>query len=287
MAVDVVAPDGLILTAQYPAPTSAGVATTYEKAIGCVLGCFLQNAPGRSMAGAGNISNFVLGGFDSRPDQNTEFLMYEWTAGGYGGRAGKRDNHSAISLLASGTRNQPIERMERAYPVLFDGYGFIPDSPGPGRHRGGLGIYRSFHVTNGDGILSSVGDRELIPAWGAAGGRSANVGDGMEYTPKDGPTQVLGVKCSGFQVQDGSHLRYWEGGGGGFGPPWERPADWVLEDVRNGYVSAGAARTDYAVVVDVVDDDFVVDESATSALREAAAADAVLHESNANNGKVG
>ena len=269
-AIDVVAPEGLIVTGQYPAATSAGVATAYEKVIGCVLGCFLQIVPNRSMVGCGNISNFVLGGFDSRPGYDREFLMYEWSAGGYGARPGKRDNHSSISLLASGTRNQPIESMERAYPVLFDSYGYMPDSGGPGRHRGGLGISRSLTVTHGKGILSSVGDRELIPAWGYARGRPANIGDGLSYAPDRGPEETIGVKRSGFQVEDGSHLRYWEGGGGGYGAPWERPAQWVLEDVINGYVSIERARDDYFVAIDVVDEAshaYVLNDDVTKELR--------------------
>jgi N-methylhydantoinase B len=163
--------------------------------------------------------------------------------------------------------------MERAYPVLFDGYGFMPDSAGPGRHRGGLGIYRSFLLTNASGILSSVGDRELIPAWGYGGGRPANIGDGLVCTPKGGSEETIGVKRSGLQVEDGSRLRYWEGGGGGYGPPWERPTQWVLEDVINGYVSVERAREDYFVVIRVLDEDtlqFELDEEKTTELRELA-----------------
>ena len=40
------------------------------------------------------------------------------------------------------------------------------------------------------------------------------------------------------------------GGGGGFGPPLERPIERVREDVRQGYVSLKAARDWYGVVLD-------------------------------------
>jgi N-methylhydantoinase B len=39
------------------------------------------------------------------------------------------------------------------------------------------------------------------------------------------------------------------GGGGGFGDPLERPAEQVLEDVRNEYVSVEAAGRDYGVAI--------------------------------------
>jgi len=38
--------------------------------------------------------------------------------------------------------------------------------------------------------------------------------------------------------------------GAGFGPPWERPAETVREDVRQGYVTREAAARDYGVVLD-------------------------------------
>ena len=39
------------------------------------------------------------------------------------------------------------------------------------------------------------------------------------------------------------------GGGGGWGPPAERDPEAVRRDVRDGYVSAEAARRDYDVRV--------------------------------------
>jgi N-methylhydantoinase B len=35
------------------------------------------------------------------------------------------------------------------------------------------------------------------------------------------------------------------GGGGGFGPAWERETQAVLADVREGYVTEAQARRDY------------------------------------------
>lgn len=55
------------------------------------------------------------------------------------------------------------------------------------------------------------------------------------------------------------------GGGGGYGPPHERPADTVAHDVRQGYVSRELARRLYGV--SLVGDTYVVDEDETSRLR--------------------
>jgi N-methylhydantoinase B len=39
------------------------------------------------------------------------------------------------------------------------------------------------------------------------------------------------------------------GGGGGFGDPFERPAEKVAAEVRDGIISVGSARDDYGVAV--------------------------------------
>jgi N-methylhydantoinase B len=67
----------------------------------------------------------------------------------------------------------------------------------------------------------------------------------------------------GTRVKRGDVLRIETGGGGGHGHPFDRPAEAVLEDVRGGFVSVGAARRLYGVAIR----DEAVDEPATAALR--------------------
>jgi N-methylhydantoinase B len=59
-------------------------------------------------------------------------------------------------------------------------------------------------------------------------------------------------------------------GGGGLGNPLERDPQRILHDVRNGYVSQKKARDIYRVAIDTVDGDFVLNETATRALRREA-----------------
>src|SRR5262249_60085016 len=68
------------------------------------------------------------------------------------------------------------------------------------------------------------------------------------------------------QLAAGDAYRMRSGGGGGYGDPRERPAAAVAEDVRQGYVSAKAAKELYGVVVDAVTG--AVDEKGTRRLRE-------------------
>src|SRR5262249_3313515 len=57
-------------------------------------------------------------------------------------------------------------------------------------------------------------------------------------------------------------------GGGGLGNPRRRAAAAVADDVRQGFISAAAARRDYGVAVN---DDGSVDEAETAKLRAVAA----------------
>jgi N-methylhydantoinase B len=161
-AIDTINPEGLVTNAQFPRPISGAFATSYEVICACIFGCYLQVVPERSMACSGNMTNMVVGGFDAREGYGRDFVMYLWKEGGYGARPGKKDNHTAISLYASGTRNEPVEVQERVYPILTHCYEFITDSAGAGRHRGGMGVARDFELTHGDATLSVLGSRGVI-----------------------------------------------------------------------------------------------------------------------------
>jgi N-methylhydantoinase B len=56
------------------------------------------------------------------------------------------------------------------------------------------------------------------------------------------------------------------GGGGGWGNPFNRSVEKVLEDVRNGYVSQESAQRDYGVVIDTAS--WTIDTAATAKLRQ-------------------
>jgi N-methylhydantoinase B len=76
------------------------------------------------------------------------------------------------------------------------------------------------------------------------------------------------VKGGGLnQLASGEILVNDTGGGGGWGNPFDRDPAAVAADVRNGFVSVGAARADYGVIVD--EQTFEVDAGATADARAA------------------
>lgn len=257
------APEGSILNAPRPHAVAA------RHIIGhllpdTVLGCLHQVIPGGVQA-EGAASLWILqlrGGPSVTADSGfegtiPEFELLHFNSGGSGARPGK-DGLSATAF-PSGVRGVPVEASEAITPVIFWRKEFRPDSGGPGRQRGGLG--QIIEIGGADDIpfdVLAMFERVHNPARGRSGGESGAPGvvalaSGRKLEPKGQQT-----------VPPRQRLHLELAGGGGFGHPFERPAERVAADVRNGLVSAAAAREHYGVVFT---DDGQVDEEATAALR--------------------
>jgi len=196
--------------------------------------------------------------------------VIEPMGGGMGARQGAdgvdgRD--SSISNLA----NNPIETVEASAGVIVRDYALRPDSGGPGRWRGGVGLTLTLEVTAHDGrILGRGMERFRFRPWGLAGGRP---GAPTRTLLRDagGKMRELG-RIDVVPVRRGDHFILMMPGAGGYGDPFERPPEAVLADVRRGLVSVEGARQDYGVVVakDAVDT-HAVDTDETTRLRAARA----------------
>lgn len=271
-ALEVRLPDNCVLNAQYPAPVSGHAANSAEKIVSCVHGCFIQLVPERGMACPTNLVNISLFGHDERPGRDSDYVMYLWLCGGWGGRPVAGDNHTFMMPLAAGTRMQFAEVLERVYPVRIVGYGLKPDSEGAGQHRGGFALHSPFLVTHGEATINAQGDREVTPNWGFAGGQPS-LGNHLEYAPGLPQNENIGVMRAGFRVEPEVLVDYWQGGGGGWGDPFARDPARVVDDVRNGLVTVARAREAYGVAVEIVDERLLVievDEAETARLRAAA-----------------
>lgn len=267
-AIDFVLPEGLVCSARYPLPISGMAATVYPAIGDCVLGTYIQLVPKRCMTGPTQLINTVAGGYDLRPGYEREFVSYIWLEGGWGARPGKKDNHTAMTLFATSATNQPIEQQERLFPLMFETYRMEQDSFGAGLHRGGPGVTRIWHYTHGDAVFSSLGDGERFGPWGYAGGTDAP-GARLVYAPGTLEESNIGMFCTGLTVRQGRSILFFNSGGGGWGDPLERPAEWVLEDVKNEILSVGAAAREFGVVVRTGEKpwQWVLDLPATEALR--------------------
>jgi N-methylhydantoinase B len=267
--VEIVTVRGSLVDAEYPRPVSGVAASPGEKILASVHGCLMQVVPERTMACPTNLVNICIGGRDERPQHDgEEYLMYLWLAGGWGGRPGKRDAGTAVLPIGPGTNLQPVETLEKAYPVRFEAFELKPDSEGAGRHRGGFALRCPWLMTHGSATINSQGDRQRIAGWGAEGGLSPEATD-LVYAPGTPEEKRIDVMSAGSVMEAGVRLEFHQSGGGGWQTPESRPPAWVLDDVRGGLVSAERAAEVYGVVVTAAADplDIVVDEGATAARR--------------------
>ena len=255
------APEGSIFRAQEPAACQ-----WYFSSLGLLIDLFVRAlAPVMPdlAAGAhyGDSMVIFLGGVD--PRSGADFLAVEPTPGGWGGFASGDGQDGLINNVNGGFKDLPVEVYETRFPVTLRRYGFRPDSGGPGRSRGGCGVYREYHLET-DAFASLWFERSVTTSWGLFGG-SGGAGPRVQLG-SDGQSRDWHLKINSAPISDGAILRLETGGGGGFGPAAERDPTQVREDVLDGYVTREGAERDYLVVLD---DDLAVDEEATRARRAA------------------
>ena len=241
--VTVTAPEGSILNARFPAAV-AGRHLVGHFLPSAIFGALAQVLPDRVKApGFDGLWDTQIFGHD--PRRGAPFTYVWFSAGGTGALAG-RDGLSATAF-PSGIAGTPVEVIESLSPVVIRRRELRQDSGGPGRFRGGLGQVLEIAVrTDRPYLFSGLYERIASPAPGLLGGGAGRPGavdtnnPAVEVRPK---TRTL--------LPAGTEVTLSLPGGGGYGPASERDPALVLEDVRNGYVSAGRARIDYGVAVDL------------------------------------
>jgi len=111
-------------------------------------------------------------------------------------------------------------------------------------------------------VLSVRIDSVVNPPWGFAGGKCGGTGRAV-VNPGTPHEQLLAPLSDGTVLRRGDIVLLETGGGGGYGNPFDRPVERVVQDTRDGFVSLAAACRDYGVAI--VDD--AVDVVRTRALR--------------------
>jgi len=177
--------------------------------------------------------------------QGKPFLLTDGVGVGYGARP-FADGTDAVYFVAQ--ENYPVEFMEHSYPVRLRGYGIQPDSGGAGRYRGGCGVIREYEVLAETATLALRIDSVRNPPWGVAGGLQGGSGRAV-VNPGTPAERLLAPLSDGTILHRGDILRLETGGGGGWGHPFDRPAEAVLTDWRGGFISAEAAQAKYGVVL--------------------------------------
>jgi N-methylhydantoinase B len=184
--------------------------------------------------------------------------------GGWGAKHDGDGMCATVCINDGDTHNRPIEASEWKSPLVVEEYTLLSDSGGAGRHRGGLGARRITRLLGPMKVNSHTERTQCVP-WGLYGGRPA-LPNRVRVRRADGRIEeFLNGKLSAYEMGAGDALIVEAGGGGGYGPPWERPAEQVQADVREGYVSLAQARADYGVVLDAAT--LAIDWAATDRAR--------------------
>jgi N-methylhydantoinase B len=236
--------EGSLVQPRFPAPLGMR-GLTLMRVLAALNGLVNAAGGGAPASHSAYVISLVRGSYTDEANVSRSFLLADGVGVGYGARS-FADGLDAVYFVAQ--ENYPVEFLELAYPVRLRRYGVVPDSGGPGRFRGGCGIVREYEILADHAVMACRIDGVANPPWGINGGKPGGVGRVTlnPGTPDERPIEPL---------SDGNVLKYGDvvcmetGGGGGYGDPFERPADAVLEDVAGGFVSAESAARDYGVAI--------------------------------------
>jgi N-methylhydantoinase B len=243
-AIEVIAPPGSIANAVLPAASAARGLTGFRMLDTC-FGALAQMLPDRSIAASeGGNTGVSIGGYypDRRP-----FIFVEFICSAWGGRAWADGLDGNANMLANMSL-PPVEITEAEQPLQILCTEFVQDVGGPGRHRGGMSIRRDYKLLAEEAVLQVRADRHDIRPYGLYGGQPGRPARNVLNPGPD--ARELPGKLT-MTIKRGDVFRHEQPGPGGWGDPLERNPERILRDVRNEFVSVGAARDDYGVVIDV------------------------------------
>lgn len=249
--IRVVAPPGTIVNVDFPAPEVGGNTETHPRIVGTILGAMAKAVPNRVMAAEGATHcNFVFGGVAA--DSGEYFACYDLEAVGWGGRA-FADGNDAVDSINGNCRITPVEVYETRFPWRIESLAFNQDSCGAGEYRGGVGYSKQMLCLNESITCSQMTDRHEFAPWGLNGGTEGGLGatlvqkaGGQTWeTMCEAYGKASSSRYSNVEIRRGDRVRLVTPGGGGYGDPKARARQAVEEDVREGYVSAAAARRHY------------------------------------------
>jgi N-methylhydantoinase B len=257
-AIEVIAPPGTIVNPLPPGPVAARGLTGFRIA-NAVFGALAKLAPDKVPASeVGGDTGVTMGGYyaDRRSFVFLEFLFCAW-----GGRP-FADGVDGVSSMVVNFSNYPAEVIENEYPLRIEEYGFVPDSGGPGLHRGGLALVRQYRFLEDSATLQIRSDRTKFPPYGLAGGEPGRLCRTIlnpGSNERELPAKTL------LTIHRGDVFRHELAGAGGWGDPLERDPERVLADVLNEKVTVEGAKKGYGVVLDSTS--HLVDHRATDQLR--------------------
>ncbi len=233
--IQIIAPKGLIVNPNPPAPVCMSTNHCGEEIIEAVFKAMAPAVPTAVNAGFSRRLRFAMHGTDPRTGR--EFIWHFFNARGGGGASQGHDGWPCVGEVnvAGGIRSPSIELTEERFPFFIEREELRPDSGGDGTWRGGLGATLALVYEGGPAQLNTAGDGTVTPPFGLFGAQP-----GLPHIYKiisNGKERVLHSKETGVIVHPGDRIEVLSAGGGGFGDPAERPVEQRAQDSQNGYCS--------------------------------------------------
>jgi N-methylhydantoinase B len=234
----VAAPSGSVVSPTHPAAVG-GYTPLFFRVCDMVMRSLGKAAP--SMTPVPPEGGDVMH-FSGRHPDGTTFNVMDLFYGGWGGRPGK-DGIDGVAPVYMGSHGSiGVELIERDYPLVIEGFGYVPDSGGSGQYRGSVGIFRGWrYLAAGDVTIRTL---RLVPSAGIAGGGPG----GPSITVLESGEQKRALERRShvhLAVVPGDRLYHETAGAGGYGDVRLRSEAGLRDDVMLGKVSPAGARSDY------------------------------------------
>jgi N-methylhydantoinase B len=269
--IKLIIPEGCWLNPKWPAPTIGCTTLASSKITSAIWQALAKAIPDRVTGSTCSECNwFVSTAVDLKSGRADVFS--DLPAGGWGGTPFNDGMNVTMDPLGN-CMNMAAETAELFFPIEYESFELRRDSAGPGLHRGGLGaVFKIRYLCDGELNMETSRTRQGSP--GVNGGGHSEVQRSTHLYP-DGRRLVIGgltpngdwvsPLLSGHAFSYDEQFMFESTGGGGWGKAKERPITKVLEDVLDDYVSLGAAKDIYGVVIDPKT--MTVDQDATARLR--------------------
>ena len=203
-SIKILAPEGSLLNALYPAAVAAGNVETSTRIVDVTLGALAKALPEQIPAAShGSMNNVAMG------QSGASGWNYYETIGGGMGAGSNGDGLSAVQTHMTNTLNTPVEVLELKYPLRINKYAIRKNSGGAGVYSGGDGIVRSYEFKD-SAQLAVLTERRHFAPWGSAGGEDGQSGENL----LNGKPMPAKFEC---RVNAGDVLEIHTPGGGGFG----------------------------------------------------------------------
>lgn len=238
----VIAPEGSVFHATYPAPTYTHWSSSV--AADTILHALAKGMPEIMPAGsAAEICSVNF--YGTNPKNGEQFVGFNNEGIGWGASKDHDGANSQCWYRLGSMQNIPTEFTEHKMPLIVEQYKLRQNSGGPGEYHGGLGVRRDYRVT-GPLTAVAVWKKTKTDSWGLKGGK-AGARNSIIWYPGTGKEMRKGTHRG--KLESGERLSVRSGGGGGYGNPFNRDPEKVRQDVLDEYISPGEAHEKYGVEI--------------------------------------